>query len=379
MEGIDINTSFSICLEKILLSDSCFDEYMANIEQISTMDAEKYRGILSKVNPSVLIDLRKRIVDLLQSKFDLDTYKIKETNGNTNSLIKDIWYCTICFVENKINPHVDNIFESPSIPASQFVESELMNNDNSDMSTLIKAFLSMKQEVENMKVEIKDLKIEKEKMRIEINALKSNNEDLTKKVNDLISIPPKTPLTGYSSALNFQFPTLSQVVRSQQDPMEVDTIRNKRGREQIQSQPQAKKPMIPVNVIKPTENDKRKVTKTIGNKVEEGFLVVEKKRYFPVYMGRVSKDMKNDEVKKYLHDKDIGAYDIEQLNTEKHDRFKSFKFKIPHDKKDIIYDCSLWPKGLLLRKFLAPRNGPSNEGVRLVDLPVADSNTANTN
>jgi hypothetical protein len=39
--------------------------------------------------------------------------------------------------------------------------------------------------------------------------------------------------------------------------MEVDTIRNKRGREQIQSQPQAKKPMIPVNVIKPTENDKR--------------------------------------------------------------------------------------------------------------------------
>ncbi len=113
-------------------------------------------------------------------------------------------------------------------------------------------------------------------MRIEINSLKSFNEELTKKVNDLLTIQPKTPLTGYSSALNFQFPTLSQVVRSQQDPMEVETYRNKRGREQMQPQPQAKKPMIPVNVIKPIENDKRKVTKTIGKKVEEGFLVVEK-------------------------------------------------------------------------------------------------------
>jgi len=165
-------------------------------------------------------------------------------------------------------------------------------------------------------------------------------------------------------------------VRSQQENMDVDNIRIKRGREQAQFQPQAKKPLIPSIVTKPVEVEKRKVTKTIGRKEEEGFLVVEKKRYFPVYMGRVSKDMTNENVENYLNGKNIGAYDLEQLNTEKHDRFKSFKFKIPHDKKDTIFDCSLWPKGLLLRKFLAPRNSNSNEGVRL---PNADSNTASTN
>ena len=93
-------------------------------------------------------------------------------------------------------------------------------------------------------------------------------------------------------------------------------------------------------------------------------------------MGRVSKEMSNDDVRNYVQAKNIGAYDIEQLNTEKHDRFKSFKFKIPYENKDSIFDSNLWPKGLLLRKFLSTGNRHLNEGVRLVNLPADDLNTA---
>ena len=193
-----------------MLSENYFDDFMANIEHISTMDDEKFRGILNKVNSCVLIDLRKRLVDLLQIKFDLDNFSIKETNGNLNVLIKDNWYCSIGCVENKINSHIDTIFESPIIPASQYVESEHMSEDPNNINTLLKLFTSMKQDMEYMKNEIKELKNDKEKMRIEINSLKLSNDELSKKVLDLTSVPPKTPLTGYSSALNFQFPSLSQ-------------------------------------------------------------------------------------------------------------------------------------------------------------------------
>ena len=83
-------------------------------------------------------------------------------------------------------------------------------------------------------------------------------------------------------------------------------------------------------------------------------------------MGRVSKEMSNDDVRNVTA-KNIGAYDIEQLNTEKHNRFKTFKFKIPYERKDSIFDSNLWPKGLLLRKFLSSGNSHLNEGVRLVN------------
>ena len=57
-------------------------------------------------------------------------------------------------------------------------------------------------------------------------------------------------------------------------------------------------------------------------------------------MGRVQK-MSNDDVRNDVTAKNIGAYDIEQLNTEKYDRFKSFKFKIPYEKKDSIFVWNL--------------------------------------
>jgi len=180
---MDINTSFSLSLEKILLSDNCFDDNMANIELISTMEAEKFRGILNKVNPSVLIELRNRLIDLLQIKFDLDTFKIRACNGNLKVLIHDIWYCSNGYVEGKVNSHMDTIFEPAVIPASQFVETEKISNinDPNDINTLLKAYFEMKVDMEKMKKEIMDLKNEKEKMRVEVNSLKLNNDELNKK------------------------------------------------------------------------------------------------------------------------------------------------------------------------------------------------------
>ena len=107
---------------------------------------------------------------------------------------------------------------------------------------------------------------------------------------------------------------------------------------------------------------------TIGKGENEDFKTVETKRYFPVYMGRVDKAMTLDGVKDYLRTKNIGTYDVEILNTEKHKRFLSFKFKIPYANKEKIFDDTLWPKGLLLRKFLQPRAKQDS-----VQLPTASS------
>jgi hypothetical protein len=284
------------------------------------------------------------------------------------------------------------MFVSVQIPASKYLkakEDEEELEEMNDQTTVNKILKSMRNELENLKKEMFDLKNDNTKMKIEINALKNNNDELNKKIIELSAVPARTPLTGYSSALKFHFPPLNEA-NTQFGDMEVDKVSNKRSREFNESfvEPttsRMKKPTVQPVIIEETSKkelykpiqDKKKVTKTIGNKADDEFLVVEKKRYFPVYMGRVSKLMTNLDVRSYLDKKNIGAYDVEQLNTEKHDRFKSFKFKIPYDRKDIIFDASVWTKGLLLRKFLSPRNDHLNDGVLLVNLPT-DSNTAST-
>ena len=380
---MDNNKSFSFSLEVILFSDSYFDDFMSNIENIVLMDTAKFKHIMVKAQHHVLQDLHKRILDLVKDKFDLHDFEVRDARDNTTLMVKDLWFSSIGFVEGKLNSHMDEIYKSIRIPASKFHEQILLDDDSTnknDFNLIARSLELMRNEFEEMKKEINDLKADKEKTRIEINYLKKHNEELCKKLNDITAFPPKTPLSGYNSSKKFQFPNFSEIVSSQLagEEMETETIRNKRSREQLQSpQPEAKKPLISTSkpVTKPND-EKRKVTKTIGKKDDDGFLVVQRKRFFPVYMGRVSKEMSNDDVRTYVQAKNIGAYDIEQLNTEKHDRFKSFKFKIPYENKDSIFDSNLWPKGLLLRKFLSTGNRHLNEGVRLVNLPADDLNTA---
>ena len=106
---MDNNKSFSFSLEVILFSDSYFDDFMSNIENIVLMDAAKFKHIMVKAQHHVLQDLHKRILDLVKDKFDLHDFEVRDARENTTLMVKDLWFSSIGYVEGKLNSHMDEI------------------------------------------------------------------------------------------------------------------------------------------------------------------------------------------------------------------------------------------------------------------------------
>jgi hypothetical protein len=96
-----------------------------------------------------------------------------------------------------------------------------------------------------------------------------------------------------------------------------------------------------------------KVSKSIESAAEEeGFKTVEnRKRFFPVYMSNIEKGTNEETVKEMLKKRINDAVEIIKLDTSKHNRFDSHRFKISYEKKDLIFNSAIWPKNLFLRKF----------------------------
>ena len=125
MEGLGANSSFSISLEQILMSEQPYDDYMNKIEVIVTMDFEKFRSIMSRANPATINDLNRRLAITIQDKFDLEPYEVK-TGIRTTTMIHNIWIASICYIENNFNEKCNGMFVSVQVPASNYLKAKEM-------------------------------------------------------------------------------------------------------------------------------------------------------------------------------------------------------------------------------------------------------------
>ena len=182
------------------MGDNMWEDYMEAIEQIVTIDAEKFKRILMKVNSTVLTDLYERLATQAKIKFNLEQFEINKVPRIT-SMISYIWLCSISLVENKFNEKCNAMFAPPVILPSKFIEdsnqmTSTINVDTNDFNKIADLFQALKSEVDSLKKEVEDLKFDNNKMKIEVNALKTNNNELNRRILELTTVP-KTPLSGY--------------------------------------------------------------------------------------------------------------------------------------------------------------------------------------
>lgn len=96
----------------------------------------------------------------------------------------------------------------------------------------------------------------------------------------------------------------------------------------------------------------RKSSFVIGTKDTAGLVAGEKKAW--LYLGRLHSDTTEEAVKKYISDSfaDVTAT-VERLESKGSNA--SFKVGVDFEKKDKLFNSSVWPKDAVLKRFLFRR------------------------
>jgi hypothetical protein len=93
-------------------------------------------------------------------------------------------------------------------------------------------------------------------------------------------------------------------------------------------------------------------------------------RMFPMYIGRIKKEVSDDQVEKILTElkleielnkfEKLNINEIKKLNVT-HNKFKSFCCIIPYQQKDYIFNPKVWPLGWTVSKFVESKRTVNNE------------------
>ena len=381
-------------LDEIIESPSFLTAYRINLDVAILEDRNVFKLKMGNVNDSeVLMDLRQLLVSQVQHMFNLVNFEAYNDNLTMNKVIDDVYTLSISIIDRKPSVDFNGIFKELRTSVNPFeFANEMEFEESPGRSTYdewnmcmadVKFLIQRMSDFENA---VTILKSEKATLTIKVCSLEQSNERLQRQVN-AISVKPRTPApktpasgqirtaTNESSRVAFEFPPIQELAHAHK----------KRRVEQVgdQSKPSyssmvnlgvpTSKPSVSVRKVLPASGNtidskvdkKRKPQKkTIGtgDDNDDEFKVVASKRYFPVYMGHVENTMTVDQVMRYLNSKNIGVFDLEKLNTDKHGKWSSFNFKIPYENKEKINDPQMWKKGLSLRYFIRGKNTSPNTG-----------------
>lgn len=89
--------------------------------------------------------------------------------------------------------------------------------------------------------------------------------------------------------------------------------------------------------------------------------VVEPKRYFWIFVSRLTNDTEPDNITEYLKSNGVES-ECERIKTKRKQSYSSFKVGIPTDKKSVVLDENFWPVGVRVNKFLNLRKIESPQG-----------------
>ena len=79
------------------------------------------------------------------------------------------------------------------------------------------------------------------------------------------------------------------------------------------------------------------------------------KRTADVFLGRVDKSVKEEEITQYIEDSfSVTVEKIEILNI-KTDQFNAFKITVPSIERDKLFNSELWPEGMVVNKYYNKR------------------------
>jgi regulator of replication initiation timing len=306
--------------------------------------------------------------------------------------IIEIYLLTFAFVEKERTADLDHIYNINSEDEMDF-DNVKVNGDFIEIS--YEDYTILKDSLEELRNEVDSLKNENNQLKSRLSNVESTGDRLTKQINMIVNArTPKTPNTD-SRRLRFDFAPvegidvpLQSVAKRARRTVDEDTVPlnvNETAGIAKRSYTSVVKKNLPAdsrNLLaqyKPAQikSIRKPVKKTIGSadlaKEDEdrGFKVVESKRYLPVYMGRVSTETTLETVRSFIERRNLDAYDVMELNTDKHKRFKSFWFKVPISRNEDVFKEDMWPKGLVIRRFLRPNGGTTHTTVTLQPDDVA--------
>lgn len=76
-----------------------------------------------------------------------------------------------------------------------------------------------------------------------------------------------------------------------------------------------------------------------------------------LFVSRLNENTASEDIKKHLGGLcglTTAETEVEELKT-KYPGYKSFKIKVPQDKKDVVLDSKVWPKGVFVDRFVFPK------------------------
>lgn len=91
--------------------------------------------------------------------------------------------------------------------------------------------------------------------------------------------------------------------------------------------------------------------RVMGSRKDDHSLMKAVKRTADVFLGRVDKSVKADEIIQYIEDSfNVVAEKVEVLKI-KSDQFNAFKITVPSIERDKLFNSELWPEGIVVNKY----------------------------
>ena len=91
--------------------------------------------------------------------------------------------------------------------------------------------------------------------------------------------------------------------------------------------------------------------RVMGSRKNDHSLMKAVKRTADVFLGRVDKSVKEEEITQYIEDSfSVTVEKIEILNI-KTDQFNAFKITVPSIERDKMFNSELWPEGMVVNKY----------------------------
>lgn len=263
-------------------------------------------------------DLRKIVEDVVKMVKEMKSFNVQINNRLTH-----------------IEKH-ERLCPKTTAVASQPIDSSGSSNRSSDSSDRSFAELSVQEtDVSLLLTASKSGK-------------KSDNEFVLNK-EDFPEFPNKTYATeGEWSKVEYKKKTGNQRQTTNEHY-------NRRGRGPTSNGKHGEKDSV--NVLKNRNSDRKSVQVVIGTSNGTTICASEKKAWF--YLGRLRSDTSAEAVKKFISDSFAGTEaSVEKLDSKGENA--SFKIGVDFDKKDDLFNSSVWPKNSLLKRFLfiRPRNKP---------------------
>ncbi|KPJ09385.1 hypothetical protein RR48_08836 [Papilio machaon] len=83
-------------------------------------------------------------------------------------------------------------------------------------------------------------------------------------------------------------------------------------------------------------------------------------RMIPMFISNIHNDTKDDEIINYIRQKTNVSVILEKINIKKHDSYKAYKFFVPQSKLEMFLDETIWPTGVIFRRFVNMRHRSNN-------------------